>query len=45
MRTTWFWANLRYKNYYTVLKGIQEYNFENEGDPHLYGSYIQKPVA
>lgn len=22
-----------------------EHDFENEGDPYLYGSYIQKPVA
>lgn len=31
----------------TILywKKTQEQKLENEGDPHLYGSYIQKPVA
>lgn len=33
------------ENYCTVLTKTQEHNSENEGDPHLYGSYIQKPVA
>lgn len=32
-------------SYCTEKKNKQENNFENEGDPHLYGSYIQKPVA
>lgn len=47
-RATWLRADIRKKvkrklSYCT--DETQEHNFENEGDPHLYGSYIQKPVA
>lgn len=28
-----------------LLLTKKEQKFKNEGDPHLYGSYIQKPVA